>query len=93
MEPSRSTYGEITSLVFAIGTFISMFVIIFITTYVVLFTKKANLNDEEAKKEIGSFYEDMKVDSTWALLYTPIYILRRLIFCILILTIPEYPLI
>jgi len=46
------------------------------------------LNDEGVKREIGSFYEDLRVDSFGALLYTPIYILRRLIFCILILVIP-----
>ena len=92
MEPNRSTYGEITSLVFAIGLLIFMFVIIVSTTYVMMFKKRQELNEEVVKKEIGSFYEDLRVDSVGALLYTPIYILRRLIFCILILVLPQYPL-
>jgi hypothetical protein len=93
MEPNRSTYGEITSLVFAIGLLVFMFVIILTTTYSMLFKKRQELNEDEVKREIGSFYEDLRVDSLGALLYTPIYILRRLIFCILILTIPQHPLI
>jgi threonine/homoserine/homoserine lactone efflux protein len=45
MEPNRSTYGEITSMVFAIGLFIAMFVIIFSTT-VAMFRKRDNLNED-----------------------------------------------
>ena len=92
MEPNRSTYGEITSFIFALGLLIFMFVIIFTTTYV-MFKKRQELNEDVVKKEIGSFYEDLRVDSVGALLYTPIFILRRLIFCILILVIPQYPLV
>jgi hypothetical protein len=88
MEPNRSTYGEITSLIFAIGLLVFMFVIIIYTSYVMLFKKRQDLNEEDVKREIGSFYEDLRVDSLGSLLYTPIYILRRLIFCILILVIP-----
>ena len=86
-ESKRSSYGEITSLIFSIGLFISMFIIIFWTTYV-MFKKSHLLKEDQVKDEIGSFYEDLRLDSKGALFYTPIYIARRLIFCILILAIP-----
>lgn len=91
MEPNRSTYGEITSLIFAIGLFIAMFVIIFSTTFS-MFRNRNTLSEDQVKNEIGSFYEDLRVDTMGPLFYTPIYVVRRMIFCILILTIPDYPL-
>lgn len=91
MEPNRSTYGEITSMIFATGLFIAMFVIIFSTTFS-MFRNRNTLTEDQVKNEIGSFYEDLRVDSLGPLFYTPIYIVRRMIFCILILTIPDYPL-
>lgn len=46
----------------------------------------------ELTRKIGSFYEDIRVESRWSLLYTPIFIVRRILFCIFVLTLESYPL-
>lgn len=90
-ESNRSTYGEITSLTFAVGLFICMILILFSVTFR-MFRDRNDLDDDDIKNRIGSFYEDLRLDSIGALLYTPIYLLRRLIFCILALTLSDFPL-
>ena len=88
-EAQRSSYGEITSFIYSIGLIISMFLIFGIVTYRTI-RNRNNLNEDHLKNEIGSFYEDLRLDgSLGVILYTPIYIVRRLIFCILIIVIPD----
>lgn len=48
-------------------------------------------HQEGKAKLLGSFVEDLRLDSPWALLYTPIYLVRRLIFCTLILSLDSNP--
>jgi Transient receptor potential (TRP) ion channel len=50
------------------------------------------LEQADLKREIGSFYEEIRLDSKAALMYTPIFIFRRTLFCTLLLTLGQYPL-
>lgn len=44
--------------------------------------------NKDLKRKFEGYFEDLRTDSFWALMYTPIFIIRRLIFCILLLTSP-----
>jgi hypothetical protein len=85
--------GEIAAVIFSYVVFVVMFLSLIFTT-VIMYRgfKNGELGETtDLSKKIGSFYEDIKTDSPYALLYTPIYILRRVLFCLFILVLEDYP--
>jgi hypothetical protein len=66
-----------------------MTVLIWVTVYMFKHREQLRANNS-LEKHIGSFYEEIKIDSTGALLYTPIFIARRLLFCSLLLALGDY---
>jgi hypothetical protein len=64
-----------------------------VVTVIMLRAPAQDLDEKsELTLSIGSFYEDIRTESKWALLYTPIFLLRRILFCIFVLTLENYPL-
>lgn len=66
-------------------------IIALISVTIIMFKRRDELETNEGlRKRIGAFYEDIKLDSTWALMYTPIFIARRILFCSLLLCLGSY---
>jgi hypothetical protein len=62
---------------------------LFIT--VLLIIKKNKLQDPNFKQRVGSLYNEIRVDSTSALMFQTIFVLRRLHFAFIAIVLKDYP--
>ncbi len=72
----------------ALSIFAAVFVFPFFVWYI-LWAKIEKLNDNESKDRFGSTYLEIKTQSKHALLYNVLYMLRRLLFAVITLLIPD----
>lgn len=99
---SDGSQGEIASTVFSFLIFVSacpqlilevqfgMMGCFIYLTYLIFKRRDELDTNESLKKKIGAFYEDARTDSTLSLLYTPIFVFRRLLFASLLLSCGEF---
>ena len=79
------------SSVFSIVIFTLIFIFPFIVWYILWKNSAEKLLEQESIDSFGSTYMELRNDSKSALLYNVIYMLRRLLFCIIILVFKKWP--
>ncbi len=75
-----------------ISIFLAVYLsLLFVFASVVLTKKRNILLDKKYLNSIGVLYERFKIDNQWALAYQIIFMLRRVIFAIIMTLMGEYP--
>jgi hypothetical protein len=58
---------------------------------IILFKYRDRLYLQSVKDKIGSLYLDLKVTNYWGLLYSKVFIVRRVVFLVLTFVYSEHP--
>ncbi|TNV82092.1 hypothetical protein FGO68_gene4387 [Halteria grandinella] len=80
------TYADRTSQAFSFIMFFTLWGVVFWSSYKVYKNKD---DPEKIEDKYGAYFDDLDLKKPKSLFYTPVYLLRRLVFATLALAIPE----